>query len=148
MHAQRFADNRKRVWRAEIITPWCFHYRCNIRIRHCIPHFPALASSRIITACFAGRPSRLRKPKYFILRGEARKAFMSRCKGVRVVKGVHGNPRNNSYKTSKRGYVGKSVRQKSSWMGQNAIYRTFAPVQCRFLCLLISPAHTLQTIFG
>lgn len=60
--------------------------------------FLALAPLRIITACFGGKLSRLRKPKYFILR-EARKAFMSRCKGVYVVKGVHGNLQNNSCKT-------------------------------------------------
>lgn len=61
--------------------------------------FLALALLRIITACFGGKLSRLRKPKYFILR-EARKAFMSKCKGVCVVKGVHGNLQNNSYNNS------------------------------------------------
>lgn len=91
------SDIQKRVQRAEIITLWCFHYRCNIPTSL----HPSLPCSRsVITACFGGRLSRLRKPKYFILSKTGR-AFMSRRKGVRVVKGVHGNPRNNLCKISR-----------------------------------------------
>lgn len=72
--------------------------------------FLSLVPLRIITMCFGGKVSRLRKPKYFIL-CEARKAFMSSCKGACVVKGVHGNLQNNLCKTSREVTLLRTLRK-------------------------------------
>lgn len=63
---------------------------------------------------------------------------MSRCKGVCVVKGVHGNPRNNSYKTSRVVTSARTSRKKTSkWNTTERSY--FVLVQCKFIYLIMPP---------